>query len=81
MTRTVRKAEVEQKLQVLLGELTPRDNEKKHHFERRVVSSLRKAFKRRLNTKFFKAHWFKNAIQDRFQKCNVISKIKFDKFI
>ena len=79
MTRTARKAEVEEKLHNLLGELTPRDNEKKIDFQRRVVSALRNEFKNRLNVKFLKARWFKNAIQDRFQKSKVKFKMRFDK--
>ena len=79
MTRIARKAEVQGKLQDLLGELTPIDNEKKIDSERRVSLALRIELKARLNVECLKARWFKNAIQDRFQKCKVKCKMRFDK--
>ena len=81
MTRIARKAEVEGKLQDLLGELTPIDNEKKIDSERRVSLALRIELKARLNVECLKARWFKNAIQHRFQKSNVIYRLKIDKLI
>ena len=81
MTRIARKAEVEGKLQDLLGELRPTQSEKKLQFERRVSLALRIELKGRLNVEFLKARWFKNAIQDRFQKSKVKCKMRFDKLI
>ena len=81
MTCFTQKAEVNEKLIDLLGELTPRDNEKRVQFERRVAAALRNEFEARLNVEFLKARWLKNVIQDHFQKCKVITKIHYDKLI
>ena len=81
MSRFARKAEVSGKLQDLLGELTPTQSEKKVDFERRVSLALRIELKGRLKINFLKARWFKNAIEDFFQKSKVKCKMRFDKLI
>ena len=69
--RKARKKEVQLIVQDILGKKKPSDRAKLIQFERCVAQALRSILKQRLNTKFLKSRWFKDAVRDRFQKCKV----------
>ena len=71
MKRTAAKAEVSSLLEDLLARLHPKDREKLHHDEKRICTAVCKALNQRLNRKFLKARWLKDAIKMSFDERQV----------
>ena len=58
-------------VQDLLHYMQPTDTELRIIFQRYVGAALRNLLKKRLNSEFVKLRWFKDVVNNRFQKCEV----------
>ena len=71
MKRRAATAEVFSFLEDLLARLQPKDCKKLYFNEKRICTAVCKALKKRLNRKFLKARWLKDAIKKSYDERQV----------